>query len=157
MNAKELLHSFGFGIKAYLLFKPPFLSEYAAIKDLIQSIQTCAANEFDTISINPTNIQMHTLCEELFNDQKFRSPWFYSLLWVLKHTLTPEILTRMRVISDPSAAGLERGIHNCRDKTCNHKYLDILKTFVLTQDLELIPENFEEECWESYKTQLLLT
>ena len=41
------------------------------LKNLIQSIQTCAANEFDTISINPTNIQMHTLCEELFNDQKF--------------------------------------------------------------------------------------
>jgi radical SAM enzyme (TIGR01210 family) len=154
--ARDRLHQFGFGIKAYLIFKPPFLSEYTALFDITQSIRQCVEAGFDTISINPTNIQTHTLCEELFDENKFRSPWIYSLLWAIKHAVNQEALKHVRIISDPSAAGKERGVHNCYDKTCNYEWLEVLKKFVLTQELSVIPESFTEKCAEEWQIKLLL-
>ncbi|MHA1584075.1 MAG: archaeosine biosynthesis radical SAM protein RaSEA, partial [Promethearchaeota archaeon] len=113
--AFQRLHSFGFGMKAYILFKPPFVSEYASIRDTYNSIRKCVELGVDTISINPTNIQMHTICNELDKRKAFRSPWLYSLLWLLKHAITNEEIKKTRVICDPSASGKERGVHNCHE------------------------------------------
>ena len=50
--------------KAYLLLKPPFLSEKESIEDIINSINTIH-NIVDIISINPCNIQKNTFVEKL--------------------------------------------------------------------------------------------
>jgi radical SAM enzyme (TIGR01210 family) len=156
LRAKDLLHRFGFGVKAYLLFKPPFLEEYTAILDTYRSIRHCIEVGVDTISVNPTNIQMHTLCEELFNDNLFRPPWLYSLLILFKRALTPSDLRKIRIISDPSAAGKVRGINNGPNAAVNADFLQILQQFVLTQDLTKIPEFFSGANTLEYYTQLLL-
>lgn len=156
IQARDTLHEHNFGIKAYLLFKAPFLTEYASLIDLIHSIQRCISAGIDTISINPTNIQLHTLCEELYKVHAFRPPWFYSLLYAIKYAVRPQDLQKTRIISDPSALGLERGIHNCFDKTCNMKYAEILRDFVINQDLSKIPDQFPEPCWTEYLAHLML-
>ncbi len=157
IKAMDVLHEVGFGVKAYLLFKPPFLPEYAALIDIQKSIRKCIANGIDTISVNPTNIQMHTICNELEKIKGFRSPWLYSLLWVLKHSLSNEDLQTTRIICDPSAAGKDRGVHNCQifDKS-NGECLTILHEFVRKQDMSVIPEKFIGACWNSYEMELLL-
>jgi hypothetical protein len=147
----SLLHKFGFGVKAYILLKPPFLNEYSAIMDTFATIRYCVAHNIDTISINPTNIQMNTICEELEKTKQFRSPWIYSLLWVIKNALTQPELNHMRVICDPSAKGKERGVHNCDPKNpSNQKCLTILEKFIETQDLTQIPESFSNQCYEDF-------
>lgn len=156
-KAMETLHQFKFGVKAYLLFKPPFVGEYASVLDISQSIRDCVAMGVDTISVNPTNVQKNTICEELQKIKGFRSPWFYSLLWVLKNSLTQDQLTRTRIICDPSASGKERGVHNCfSSDPSNQECNSILHAFVQGQDLSVIPSKFEGECYEEFVVQLLL-
>jgi archaeosine synthase beta-subunit len=154
-----LLHSFNFGIKAYLLFKPPFIGENTAALDLERTLIRCIQNEVDTISINPTNIQMNTICDELFRIRAYRPPWLFTLFLVLKKALTQKDLESTRIICDPSAAGKDRGIHNCnqRDES-NRLCLDLLQKFVHSQDLSVIPDDFAEFgiCWEEFQYELLL-
>lgn len=157
LTATNLLHSFNFGIKAYLLFKPPFINEYGAIYDTFQTVRICVENNVDTISINPANIQMHTLSSELEKARQYRSPWLFSLLWLLKHSITNDELKHTRVICDPSAAGKDRGVHNCHPFDSSNDFcLEILHKFVETQNIDVIPEKFEGSCWDEYVFEILL-
>ncbi len=147
----SLLHTYGFGVKAYVLFKPPFLNEYSALFDLRNTISYCKKVGVDTISVNPTNIQTHTICEELWKEHGFRSPWLFSLLSGIKSNFSPEDLSVVRVICDPSAKGKERGVHNCNgEKEENMEYLHILEKFVELQNPSVIPDKFRGSCYENY-------
>jgi radical SAM enzyme (TIGR01210 family) len=140
IRAKDELHEFGFGIKAYILFKPPFLSEYAAISDTFTTIRRCITAGVNTISINPTNIQSHTICEELNKNRMFRPPWLFSLIWLLKHAIKPEELSMVRIICDPSAAGKDRGVHNFADSDEDKLLMECIRKFVVTQDPNNLPD-----------------
>ncbi|WP_457559502.1 archaeosine biosynthesis radical SAM protein RaSEA [Candidatus Harpocratesius sp.] len=160
VQAVERVHAHNFGVKAYLLFKPPFLSEYTALMDLFQSIRDCVQLGVDTISINPTNIQQNTVCSVLASQNQFRSPWFYSLFWIIKHAISQEELKHIRLLCDPSAAGKERGIHNFYSHhPSNSEAIDILQKFVKHQDLSIIPEliNDKESLvnYNRYRTEIL--
>ena len=144
----------GWGIRTYLLFKPPFLSELNAIYDLIFSIQECLKLGVNTISINPTNIQNHTICSQLENENCYRSPWYYSLFMAIKASITQEELESCRIICAPSGQGSPRGIHNCRDRSCNTEARQHLEKFVLEQDLGKIPTHFDCSCYNEWKHTL---
>ncbi len=156
-HAVQKVHSFGLGVKAYLLFKPPFIDEYAAMSDMVNSIRDCITIGVDTISINPANIQNNTICAILEHQYKFRPPWFYSLLHLLKTTLTPEDLQKTRIISDPSASGKSRGIHNCtQGDESNFTCKKILEEFVLHQNTNVIPSQFSDDlCWNEFIYEVL--
>ena len=136
------------GIRAYLLFKPPFLNEQTAIDDCVKSIQKLAELKINTISINPVNIQKNSLVEYLFYQNRYRPPWFYSLFKsLLKAFKDSDILNSVRIISSPSGAGTKRGIHNCLKRECNEIMIKALKEFVLTQNINfLIIKNSEYSC-----------
>jgi hypothetical protein len=157
IKAKDLLHQHGFGIKAYLLLKPPFMNEYSAIIDTYESIRECIKQGVDTISINPTNIQINTLCDELAKDNAFRPPWLFSVLWIIKHAISADQLKKTRIVCDPSAAGKERGVHNCDPSDeSNEQCLEILRHFVETQDIGVIPNFQLSGCWQDYAFETLL-
>ncbi|QZA87649.1 archaeosine biosynthesis radical SAM protein RaSEA [Salinarchaeum sp. IM2453] len=133
--ACQSARSAGAGVKAYLLMKPPFLTESEAIEDMIQSIQDCA--EIDgchTVSMNPTNVQRYTLVDELYYRRGYRPPWLWSVARVLKKTAEEDIT----VVSDPVGAGSDRGPHNCGE--CDTKVKRSIKDFSLRQD----PSVFEQ-------------
>jgi radical SAM enzyme (TIGR01210 family) len=134
------------GVKAYLLMKPPFLSEQEAIDDMKSSVRRCAAVEgVHTVSMNPTNVQRHTMVEELYHEGGYRPPWLWSVAEVLEATADEEVI----VVSDPVGAGSDRGPHNCGD--CDERVQRAIKDFDLRQD----PTVFEqvscdcERTWEA--------
>jgi radical SAM enzyme (TIGR01210 family) len=134
------------GVKAYLLMKPPFLSEQGAIDDMKSSVRRCAAVEgVHTVSMNPTNVQRHTMVEELYHEGGYRPPWLWSVAEVLEATADEEVI----VVSDPVGAGSDRGPHNCGD--CDERVQRAIKDFDLRQD----PTVFEqvscdcERTWEA--------
>jgi radical SAM enzyme (TIGR01210 family) len=140
-NCKE----FDIGVKVYLLFKPPFLNEQAAIDDCIYSIRKLIDLGVNSISINPTNIQKGTLVEYLWFQNRYRPPWYYSLFKAIRNSVSQNDLKNLRLLSDPSGAGTKRGIHNCLKKECETFAKEKLKKFVLSQDLEEL-EKIEYEC-----------
>ena len=153
-DALKICKEHGIGVKVYLLFKPPFLNEQAAIDDCSNSIKTLIGLSVNSISINPLNIQKGTLAEYLWFQNRYRGPWFYSLFKCLKKSLTQENLRSLRILSDPSGAGTKRGIHNCLKRECKNSAKKILKNFVLSQNLrELDQKGYECDCKKKYQLQ----
>ena len=133
----------GAGIKAYLLMKPPFLSEAEAIEDMKRSIRRCAAVEgCHTVSMNPCNVQRHTMVEDLYYGDGYRPPWLWSVAEVLESTADEDVI----VVSDPVGHGSDRGAHNCGD--CDDKLQRAIKDFDLRQD----PTVFQQVSCECKKT-----
>ncbi len=151
IQAAKIAHGCGAAVKAYLLLKPPFLSERAAIEDTIKSIEDIAEH-VDTISINLCNVQRGTLVYELFINKSYRPPWLWSAVEVLRKGR--EILKSEKVLMcDPVAAGVKRGPHNCGK--CDGAVAASIKEFSLNQDVEIF-KNLHCECIETWKKVLEL-
>lgn len=65
-------------------------------------------------------------------------------------------MKKIRIISDPSAAGKVRGINNGPLTAANTEFLQILQQFVMSQDLSKIPDSFSGANAFDYYSQLLL-
>lgn len=144
------------GVKTYLLLKPPFLNEQGAIDDCINSINNLISLGVNTISINPVNIQKGTIVENLYLQNRYRPPWYYSLYKVLKKSLDKDKLKNTRILSDPSGASTKRGIHNCLKRECEKSSLNKLREFVLSQDLNVLDEpEYECGCKRQYQFEKL--
>ncbi|MFB6087056.1 MAG: archaeosine biosynthesis radical SAM protein RaSEA, partial [Haloarculaceae archaeon] len=133
-------------VKAYLLMKPLFLTESEAIEDMKRSIRRCAGVEgCHTVSMNPTNVQRHTMVEDVYHDGGYRPPWLWSVCDVLEATADVDAI----VVSDPVGHGSDRGPHNCGD--CDDRAQRAIKDFDERQD----PSVFEqvscdcERTWEA--------
>ncbi|MHC3439544.1 archaeosine biosynthesis radical SAM protein RaSEA [Natrialbaceae archaeon A-gly3] len=134
------------GVKAYLLMKPPFLTESEAVEDMLSSIERCGAVEgCHTVSMNPCNVQRYTMVDDLYFRDGYRPPWLWSVAHVLEETAETDVL----VVSDPVGHGSERGPHNCKE--CDDLVQKAIKDFNLRQD----PTVFEqvscdcERTWEA--------
>ena len=146
LEADAAVESAGAGVKAYLLLKPPFLSESEAIADMKQSVRNCAEVEgCHTVSMNPTNVQRYTMVDQLHFRGGYRPPWLWSVADVLESTADADAI----VVSDPVGHGSDRGPHNCGE--CDDLVQEAIKDFDLRQD----PSVFSEvscECeatWEA--------
>ncbi|MFW9923026.1 MAG: archaeosine biosynthesis radical SAM protein RaSEA, partial [Candidatus Thorarchaeota archaeon] len=140
-------------VKSYLLFKPPFISEQEAIIDNVNSIIDSIKAGARSISINPLNIQNGTLVYELWKDDLYRSPWFWSLKEVIQTAwkrINDEGLKQQvdRILCDPSGAGTQRGIHNC--KKCDKQFIKATKKYSLTQDPTIF-DTISCDCYELWK------
>jgi radical SAM enzyme (TIGR01210 family) len=153
----QLCKKFDIGIRAYLLFKPPFLNEQTAIDDCVNSIQRLVELEVNTISINPVNIQKGSLVEYLYYQKRYRPPWFYSLFkCLIKACKENDNLNSVRIISSPSGAGTKKGIHNCLKRECNEFMSKNLEEFVLTQNINCLirqESDFSCDCLLKYQLQ----
>lgn len=151
IEAAKVARECGVAVKAYLLLKPPFLSERAAIEDVIKSIED-AAYYVDTISINLCNVQRGTLVHELYINKSYRPPWLWSAVEVLRRGR--EILSSEKaLICDPVAAGFKRGPHNCGK--CDREVAVCIREFSLKQDVDLF-KNLYCECFEIWRKTLEL-
>ena len=137
----------GAGVKAYLLMKPPFLSESEAIVDMKRSIRRCGAVDgCHTVSMNPTNVQRHTIVEDLYYNDGYRPPWLWSVATVLEATAEEDVI----VVSDPVGHGSDRGPHNCGE--CDDRVQRAIKDFDLRQD----PTVFEQVSCDCERTWALV-
>ncbi|WP_415380281.1 archaeosine biosynthesis radical SAM protein RaSEA [Halosimplex sp. TS25] len=131
------------GIKAYLLMKPPFLSEGEAVADMKRSVRRCLDVEgCHTVSMNPCNVQRYTMVEDLYHDGGYRPPWLWSVAEVLESTADVDGI----VVSDPVGHGSDRGPHNCGD--CDDRVQRAVKDFDQRQD----PSVFDQVSCECERT-----
>ncbi|MFB6293603.1 MAG: archaeosine biosynthesis radical SAM protein RaSEA [Halonotius sp.] len=141
--ACETAQDAGAGIKAYLLMKPPFLSEGEARDDMVESMRRCAAVDgCHTVSMNPCNVQEYTMVNELFRAGGYRPPWLWSVADVLERTVDVDAI----VVSDPVGHGSDRGAHNCGE--CDDRVQKAIKDFDLRQD----PSVFEQVSCDCERT-----
>jgi radical SAM enzyme (TIGR01210 family) len=143
-GSKDAKHE-GATVKAYLLLKPPFLSEGVAINDTINSIND-AAQYAETISVNLCNVQKGTLVDEMFEHGDYRPPWLWSAADCLKKGKASNPGTVL--MSDPVGAGSLRGPHNCGK--CDRDVAEAIRIFSLMQDTGVF-KNLHCDCRELWK------
>ncbi len=139
-RSAKFLKSKGFRVKAYLLLKPPFLSEREAIEDALNSVRDVKGYA-DVVSLNPTNVPSNTYIEVLWRKGIYRPPWLWSVVEVLKNA-------NIEIISDPVGAGSLRGPHNCGK--CDKDVVKAIREFSLTQEKSVF-KNLSCRClklWE---------
>ncbi|WP_456371996.1 archaeosine biosynthesis radical SAM protein RaSEA [Methanocaldococcus sp.] len=145
----ELAKNYNIGIKAYLLIKPPFITEKDAIKDAIQSANECIKLGCSRISFCPTTIHKGSLIEYFWNKNQYRPPFLWSIIEILKNVKKEN--KNALIMCDTSGVGSERGAHNLYGCKCNKIIKKRLEKFTLTQDIDVL--NVECECkklWEAY-------
>jgi radical SAM enzyme (TIGR01210 family) len=150
LAAADRVRALGLAAKGYLLLKPPYLTEREAIEDVVRSIEV-AAPRFDTLSVNPVHIQNGTVVEWQFRRGRYRPPWLWSVVEVLRRG-HPRA-GRTRLVSFPTAGGLPRGPHNCG--TCDRRVLAAIETASLDQSFTAL-EPLACACSAKYAEQLAL-
>ncbi|MCJ2555947.1 MAG: archaeosine biosynthesis radical SAM protein RaSEA [Candidatus Thermoplasmatota archaeon] len=123
-NACELCRDLGIGVRAYVLVKPPFLTEKEAVMDAAAAARS-ASGLADVVSLNPVNVQRNTLVEYLWNRGEYRPPWLWTVLDVVERSRD----TDSRVVVSTAGAGSRRGAHNCGG--CDSAIIDFLREFSL--------------------------
>ena len=149
LGAADRLAEMGVRRKAYLLLKPPYLTESEAVADVVRSVRD-AAPHFDAISVNPVHIQNGTVVEWLYHRGRYRPPWLWSLVDALREGATHRGSSRL--VSFPTAGGLARGPHNCG--RCDARVLAAIEEASLSQEFGPLAE-LDCACrgeWETSRT-----
>jgi len=134
--AAKRAHDAGAGVKAYLLFKPLFLTEGEAVADMKTSIRD-AAEHSEMISMNPCTVQRNTELEFYWKRGAYRPPYLWSVLTLLESA-------PVHVTCDPLGGGQKRGPHNCG--TCDYEIVKGIRDFSLNGDRDLIRALLETDC-----------
>lgn len=129
LDAADRLRALGVAPKAYLLLKPPYLTEAEAVDDVLRSIGEASAR-FDTLSVNPVHIQNGTVVEWLYRRGRYRPPWLWSVVTTLLEGA--KVARGRRLVSFPTAGGMARGPHNCG--SCDARVLAAVEEASLTQE-----------------------
>jgi archaeosine synthase beta-subunit len=129
LAAADQVRALGLRAKAYLLLKPPYLTEAESIDDVVRSVEE-ASHHFDAISVNPVHIQNGTVVEWLYHRGRYRPPWLWSVVEVLVRGA--ERRGPARLVSFPTAGGLARGPHNCG--VCDARVLAAIEEASLSQE-----------------------
>ncbi|HEV8049574.1 MAG TPA: archaeosine biosynthesis radical SAM protein RaSEA [Thermoplasmata archaeon] len=145
LAAADRLRSFGVHPKAYLLLKPPYLTEGEALADVVKSVGV-AQSRFEAISVNPVHIQNGTVVEWLFRRGRYRPPWLWSLVEAMRAGAA--IRGSTRLVTFPTAGGLPRGPHNCG--RCDRAVLQALEEASLSQRFDGL-EGLDCECRAGYE------
>jgi len=146
-KAATLLKKHQVHVKTYVLLKPPFLTEKESLNDCIKTAKDTAAYT-DLLSINPTNVQHHTVVEYLWKRNQYRPPWLWSIVEFLHQSKN---LTEALVKCDVVGGGSNRGPHNCG--ICDKKVLHAIEEFSLTQNNEVF-RDLSCGCQEQWRDQL---
>jgi archaeosine synthase beta-subunit len=131
LSAADRIRSVGLRAKAYLLLKPPYLTEQESINDVVRSVRE-AAPRFDALSINPVHIQNGTVVEWLYHRGRYRPPWLWSVVDAL--VAGSAVRGGTRLVSFPTAGGRARGPHNCGE--CDARVLAAIEEASLSQQFE---------------------
>ncbi len=148
VTAATTARKLGFGVRTYLLFKPPFYSEKFAIEDMLSSIRDTDGYS-DDVSVNPMNIQKNTLVEHLWKKNLYRPPRLWSLARILLDSRKPG----RTVISYPTGGNHERGVHN---NDYDRKLLDLIVSSSLNQDFSELEEYYNSADLSSYNEDIEL-
>ena len=85
-NAINLLRQNGARSLSYVFLKPIYLDEGKAIEEAIDTIKYAFRANSDEVALESAFIQKGTIMEKLYNENKFRPPWLWSIIKVIEKT-----------------------------------------------------------------------
>jgi archaeosine synthase beta-subunit len=116
LKAIQLLAAYGFSTKAYVMLKPPFLTEEEAIDDAVSTINWLHGQSVQDITLCPTRVAGGTIVSELFSRGLYYPPMLTSIgecLLRVDTLLRPPRVSIFNVHSSDFAAQTPGGCSDC--------------------------------------------
>lgn len=160
-KAAQILREYRVKPAVWILLKPPFLTEKEAIDDTVSSIQAALDSGFE-VRLMPNEVMANTLTDLLHKRQRYRPPWLWSIIEVLRHFNTKQLKSidisgpHFEIPSDTVPVTLHsseviRQPHNCPE--CDRKVRAALQRYKQNRDLSVF-DNLECECKKEWKTEI---
>jgi len=136
VTASRTVRRAGAGVRAYLLQKPPYLTEREAMEDVLRSVRDVLPHA-DAISLNPCTVQKGTEVERLWRAGAYRPPYLWSVLLALSRA-------EAGITCDPVGGGTPRGPHNCA--SCDGELVRGIRDYSLSGDRSLLDALLALDC-----------
>jgi len=150
-QAVHLLHEANYLCTAFLMVKPPFLTEKEAIEDAVQSIVYLSTLGVYDPMLCATKISPNTVVSLLAEEGNFVSPWLWSVIEILKEVQTRSPASKPIVATslfDEERNADSTCTQNCEQ--CSPGIIELLTTYNRTRDPRPLFE-VRCSCYEAYK------
>jgi radical SAM enzyme (TIGR01210 family) len=134
-RASRLLWQYSYTARAYLMVKPPFLTEQEAVNDTVTSIRYVAELGYEDVSICPTRIAPYTLAAELAKRGLYAAPSLWTIVDIVKaaHTICDIRVTCLDLDGKDSDT-----IYPCACSSCTQVLLTSLQTYNIQHELSIL-------------------
>ena len=136
-RAISILKKFGIRSLAYVLLKPPFLTEREAIDDAIATIQTAEDLGFDAVSLQPTTLHKNSLIHALYSQGLYKLPWLWSVIQVTKSASNIHDFRIGGFGFSPRPVDATQNFHY-KDCDCNDIIWDAIRRYGENRDLKTL-------------------
>ena len=150
LNAINTLQEFHVRIKAYVLLKPPFLTEAEALYDATRTAIWLLRNSIEDVTVCPVRAAPGTVVYDLYSLDLFKPPKLTTLVRCLHDikALARPVRISLSNIGSPDLHSITP--HGCED--CESRILDILKDYNRNPYLVDLGNEYCKEC----NTRILL-
>ncbi len=152
-NAVSILKNKGVRSLAYVLLKPPFMSESEAIEEAITTIQVAHEIGFDAVSLEPASIHRYTLLHALNLEGLYQLPWLWSVVKVAQnvHDITDFRIGGVGFYPRPITVAHNK--HSNGKDDCNEELWSAIKEYGKFRKIEIFDDldcickkEWEKEC-----------
>ncbi len=132
----------------YVFLKPIFLTEKEAVEEAIKTIKYAFEVGTDEVALETAFIQEGTLMAKLFKENKYKPPWLWSIIEVIKKTYNLGPIHIGGFNDEPPPIAIPS---NC--PLCSEKIKDLLQKYRETHDINLF-NNLTCECYKLWKKEM---
>ena len=149
-EAAFLLNANGILPLAYVLLKPPFITESEAIDEAVRTARFANEIGFLRISFEPMSIHGYTLVDALQKAGYYKVPWLWSVI---------EVTKQCQDIPDFGIGGTgyypipDTYSKNHCNKGCNYNFLDAIITYNKKRDIGVF-DKLDCSCRKDWKLEL---
>lgn len=151
VDTAKLLKKYNIHPLAYIILKPPFLTEQEAINEAVNTAHFAAKIGYERISFEPMSIHQYTLVDLLKEAGVYKAPWLWSVV---------EVAKRCKDIASIFGIGgvgyypipSEYAHNYCLYDDCNSKVIDAIKMYNVTRDVSVF-DSLSCKCLEQWETE----
>ena len=137
INALKTLKKYNVQALVHILLKPPFLTEAEAINDALNTVEWAFNHGADGIVFCMSNLKPHTLSFWLQQRDRYRVPYVWSGLSVLR-SMEHEFRKLCTISGLYSGVSIYQNAYNCPN--CTSQIISGLQRFSTRPDIEILDE-----------------
>lgn len=152
-KAVKLLKDNGIRSLAYVLLKPPFLTEKESIDEAIATIQLADEIGFDAISLEPASLHKYSLLHALNIKGHYQLPWLWSIIEVAKAATNIKDFRIGGTGFYPRPSQIAYNRHKDQGVDCNKTFWSAIKEYGKHRDMSVFEQltctcktDWENEC-----------
>ena len=147
-KAVSILKQSRIAFETRVVVKPPFLTEKEGIEEAVKTVGYSFEKGTDSVSLEPLALQRYTLQDYLHRKGKYRVPWLWSLIEIVRETQQYGKIT----VSGENFIPLPyETVHNCNE--CTSEVKNAIHQFNETQQLRKL-DGLDCGCKDSWNTDL---